>query len=208
MAGLGARGTDPGARPKVNRFNKRRDRALLLTDRHLYKLEPARQYRVMRAVPLDAVSLWGREQRPWALPSTCPGCLELSRTVSAQDAPPPPAAACMVSCGHSPVPSTPCSAPRWASPHPCAAPAGRSPTPPVLWLTGSRSPSSCARGARIGQAGPGPCGRPGGRVLGVNGRPAPQPHQCGRRKGTWDPRRSSGWAQRLGPGGSRRTCSP
>ncbi|KAG8510574.1 Unconventional myosin-Ig [Galemys pyrenaicus] len=41
---------------KVNRFNKRRDRALLLTDRHLYKLEPGRQYRVMRAVPLDAVT--------------------------------------------------------------------------------------------------------------------------------------------------------
>ncbi|XP_023494791.2 unconventional myosin-Ig [Equus przewalskii] len=41
---------------KVNRFNKRRDRALLLTDRHLYKLEPARQYRVMRAVPLDTVT--------------------------------------------------------------------------------------------------------------------------------------------------------
>lgn len=41
---------------QVNRFNKRRDRALLLTDRHLYKLEPARQYRVMRAVPLDLVS--------------------------------------------------------------------------------------------------------------------------------------------------------
>lgn len=41
---------------KVNRFRKRRDRALLLTDRHLYKLEPGRQYRVMRAVPLDAVT--------------------------------------------------------------------------------------------------------------------------------------------------------
>ncbi|XP_032944747.1 unconventional myosin-Ig isoform X2 [Rhinolophus ferrumequinum] len=41
---------------KVNRFNKRRDRALLLTDQHLYKLEPSRQYRVMRAVPLDAVT--------------------------------------------------------------------------------------------------------------------------------------------------------
>lgn len=40
----------------MNRFRKRRDRALLLTDRHLYKLEPGRQYRVMRAVPLDAVS--------------------------------------------------------------------------------------------------------------------------------------------------------
>lgn len=41
---------------KVNRFNQRRDRALLLTDRHLYKLEPGRQYRVMRAVPLDLVT--------------------------------------------------------------------------------------------------------------------------------------------------------
>ncbi|XP_047418582.1 unconventional myosin-Ig isoform X2 [Sciurus carolinensis] len=41
---------------KVNRFRKFRDRALLLTDRHLYKLEPGRQYRVMRAVPLDAVT--------------------------------------------------------------------------------------------------------------------------------------------------------
>ncbi|MEJ1274400.1 hypothetical protein NN561_005284 [Cricetulus griseus] len=41
---------------KVNRFRKSRDRALLLTDRHLYKLEPGRQYRVMRAVPLDVVT--------------------------------------------------------------------------------------------------------------------------------------------------------
>ncbi|XP_064146322.1 unconventional myosin-Ig isoform X2 [Loxodonta africana] len=40
---------------KVNRFHKSRDRALLLTDQHLYKLEPGRQYRVMRAVPLQAV---------------------------------------------------------------------------------------------------------------------------------------------------------
>jgi hypothetical protein len=41
---------------QVNRFRKSRDRALLLTDRFLYKLEPGRQYRVMRAVPLEAVS--------------------------------------------------------------------------------------------------------------------------------------------------------
>ncbi|XP_003465851.1 unconventional myosin-Ig isoform X1 [Cavia porcellus] len=41
---------------KVNRFRKRRDRALLLTDRHLYKLDPGRQYRVMRSVPLDTVT--------------------------------------------------------------------------------------------------------------------------------------------------------
>ncbi|KAM5273251.1 unconventional myosin-Ig [Ctenodactylus gundi] len=41
---------------KVNRFRRSRDRALLLTDRHLYKLDPSRQYRVMRAVPLDTVT--------------------------------------------------------------------------------------------------------------------------------------------------------
>ncbi|XP_047706447.1 unconventional myosin-Ig isoform X1 [Prionailurus viverrinus] len=41
---------------KVNRFNKRQDRALLLTDRHLYKLDPGRQYRVMRTVPLALVT--------------------------------------------------------------------------------------------------------------------------------------------------------
>ncbi|XP_042558314.1 unconventional myosin-Ig [Dipodomys spectabilis] len=41
---------------KVNRFHKSRDRALLLTDRHLYKLEPSKQYRVMRAVTLDMVT--------------------------------------------------------------------------------------------------------------------------------------------------------
>lgn len=44
---------------QVNRFSKSRDRALLLTDRHLYKLDPGRQYRVMRAVPLEAVSPGG-----------------------------------------------------------------------------------------------------------------------------------------------------
>lgn len=49
---------------QVNRFSKRRDRALLLTDRHLYKLEPGRQYRVMQALPLDAVSA--------PAPSSCP----------------------------------------------------------------------------------------------------------------------------------------
>uniref|UniRef100_A0A5F8GZU1 Myosin IG n=1 Tax=Monodelphis domestica TaxID=13616 RepID=A0A5F8GZU1_MONDO len=44
---------------KVNRFNKSRDRALLLTDKHLYKLEPNKQYRVMRAVPLTK---WNKTQ--------------------------------------------------------------------------------------------------------------------------------------------------
>ncbi|XP_075413615.1 unconventional myosin-Ig isoform X2 [Tenrec ecaudatus] len=41
---------------KVNRFHKCRNRALLLTDQHLYKLEPGRQYRVMRALPLREVT--------------------------------------------------------------------------------------------------------------------------------------------------------
>lgn len=63
----------------MNRFNKRRDRALLLTDRHLYKLEPARQYRVMRAVPLDTVSPMGGGHRRTSLCAYL-GWLELSRT--------------------------------------------------------------------------------------------------------------------------------
>ncbi|NXA44696.1 MYO1G protein, partial [Nothocercus julius] len=41
---------------KINRFNKSRDRAILLTDQHLYKLDPRHQYRVMRALPLSTVS--------------------------------------------------------------------------------------------------------------------------------------------------------
>lgn len=66
---------------QVNRFNKSRDRALLLTDRHLYKLEPGRQYRVMRAVPLDTVSLVGGQRHspgssgPSVLPGTAAGPL-------------------------------------------------------------------------------------------------------------------------------------
>ncbi|NWR64303.1 MYO1G protein, partial [Bucorvus abyssinicus] len=41
---------------KINRFGKSRDRAILATDQHLYKLDPRRQYRVMRALPLSTVT--------------------------------------------------------------------------------------------------------------------------------------------------------
>uniref|UniRef100_A0A8C3XKD8 Myosin IG n=1 Tax=Chelydra serpentina TaxID=8475 RepID=A0A8C3XKD8_CHESE len=41
---------------KINRFNKSRDRAILVTDQHLYKLEPRKQYKVMRTLPLSTVS--------------------------------------------------------------------------------------------------------------------------------------------------------
>ncbi|KAM6086767.1 unconventional myosin-Ig isoform 2-T2 [Chlamydotis macqueenii] len=41
---------------KINRFGKSRDRAVLVTDQHLYKLDPRRQYRVLRALPLSAVT--------------------------------------------------------------------------------------------------------------------------------------------------------
>uniref|UniRef100_A0A8D0HIY5 TH1 domain-containing protein n=1 Tax=Sphenodon punctatus TaxID=8508 RepID=A0A8D0HIY5_SPHPU len=41
---------------KINRFNKSQDRAILITDQHLYKLEPRKQYHVMRAVPLSTVT--------------------------------------------------------------------------------------------------------------------------------------------------------
>ncbi|XP_015683237.1 unconventional myosin-Ig-like, partial [Protobothrops mucrosquamatus] len=41
---------------KVNRCNKRTDRALLITDQHLYKLDPRKQYRVKKAIALSKVS--------------------------------------------------------------------------------------------------------------------------------------------------------
>ncbi|CAM5094867.1 unnamed protein product [Eretmochelys imbricata] len=41
---------------KINRFNKSRDRAILVTDQHLYKLEPRKEYKVMRTLPLSMVT--------------------------------------------------------------------------------------------------------------------------------------------------------
>uniref|UniRef100_A0A7N8XDA7 Myosin IG n=1 Tax=Mastacembelus armatus TaxID=205130 RepID=A0A7N8XDA7_9TELE len=44
---------------KVNRFNKSTDRGLLVTDKYVYKLEPKKQYKVLKRLPLDAVSFTG-----------------------------------------------------------------------------------------------------------------------------------------------------
>ncbi|XP_053121725.1 unconventional myosin-Ig isoform X2 [Hemicordylus capensis] len=41
---------------KINLCNKSTDRALLITDQHLYKMEPRKQYKVMRAIPLNMVT--------------------------------------------------------------------------------------------------------------------------------------------------------
>ncbi|XP_072116264.1 unconventional myosin-Id-like [Mobula birostris] len=41
---------------KVNRFNKCEDRAILITDLHLYKLEPAKRYKNMKMLPLNQVT--------------------------------------------------------------------------------------------------------------------------------------------------------
>ncbi|KAL4629353.1 unconventional myosin-Ig-like [Arapaima gigas] len=41
---------------KVNRFNKSSDRALLITDKHVYKLEPRRHFRVLKRTPLENVT--------------------------------------------------------------------------------------------------------------------------------------------------------
>ncbi|XP_053308987.1 unconventional myosin-Id isoform X2 [Spea bombifrons] len=41
---------------KVNRFNKVEDRAIFITDRHLYKLDPSKLYKVMSSTPLYNVS--------------------------------------------------------------------------------------------------------------------------------------------------------
>ncbi|XP_010749096.2 unconventional myosin-Ig [Larimichthys crocea] len=39
---------------KVNRFNKSTDRGLLVTDKYIYKLEPKKQNKVLKRLPLDA----------------------------------------------------------------------------------------------------------------------------------------------------------
>ncbi|GLD55631.1 unconventional myosin-Ig-like protein [Lates japonicus] len=39
---------------KVNRFNKSTDRGVLVTDKYVYKLEPKKQYKVLKKLPLDA----------------------------------------------------------------------------------------------------------------------------------------------------------
>ncbi|XP_006635813.2 unconventional myosin-Ig isoform X1 [Lepisosteus oculatus] len=41
---------------KMNRFNKSTDRALLITDTHLYKLEPRKQFKMLKKLPLDSVT--------------------------------------------------------------------------------------------------------------------------------------------------------
>ncbi|KAF0025787.1 hypothetical protein F2P81_022668 [Scophthalmus maximus] len=37
---------------KINRFHKAEDRAVLITDRHLYKMDPLKQYKAMKSIPL------------------------------------------------------------------------------------------------------------------------------------------------------------
>uniref|UniRef100_A0A7N6A8X5 Myosin IG n=1 Tax=Anabas testudineus TaxID=64144 RepID=A0A7N6A8X5_ANATE len=44
---------------KVNRFNKSTDRGFLVTDKYVYKLEPKKQYKVLKRLPLDSVSFTG-----------------------------------------------------------------------------------------------------------------------------------------------------
>ena len=41
-----------GASLQVNRFSKVEDRAIFITDRHLYKMDPMKQYKVMKTIPL------------------------------------------------------------------------------------------------------------------------------------------------------------
>lgn len=37
---------------QINRFHKAEDRAVLITDRHLYKMDPQKQYKPMKSIPL------------------------------------------------------------------------------------------------------------------------------------------------------------
>uniref|UniRef100_A0A7N6BV96 Unconventional myosin-Id n=1 Tax=Anabas testudineus TaxID=64144 RepID=A0A7N6BV96_ANATE len=41
---------------KINHFNKAENRAVLITDRHLYKMDPLRQYKPMKSIPLYNVT--------------------------------------------------------------------------------------------------------------------------------------------------------
>lgn len=48
---------------QINHFNKAEDRAVLITDRHLYKMDPVKQYKPMKSIPLYNVShLLGRQE--------------------------------------------------------------------------------------------------------------------------------------------------
>lgn len=47
------------AAAQVNRFNKSTDRALLVTDAYVYKLDPNKQNKVLKRLPLNAVSTDG-----------------------------------------------------------------------------------------------------------------------------------------------------
>ncbi|KAL2078121.1 hypothetical protein ACEWY4_025806 [Coilia grayii] len=41
---------------KINHFNKAEDRTVLITDRHLYKMDPVKQYKPMKSIPLYNVT--------------------------------------------------------------------------------------------------------------------------------------------------------
>uniref|UniRef100_A0A8C7FGQ8 Myosin 1D n=1 Tax=Oncorhynchus kisutch TaxID=8019 RepID=A0A8C7FGQ8_ONCKI len=41
---------------QINRFHKAEDRAVLITDRHLYKMDPLKQYKPMKSIPLYNVT--------------------------------------------------------------------------------------------------------------------------------------------------------
>lgn len=37
---------------QINRFHRAEDRTVLITDRHLYKMDPLKQYKPMKTLPL------------------------------------------------------------------------------------------------------------------------------------------------------------
>lgn len=55
----------PALLSQVNRFNKSTDRGLLITDKYIYKLEPKKQYKVLKKLPLDSVSTHVGEHTLW-----------------------------------------------------------------------------------------------------------------------------------------------
>ena len=47
---------------QINHFNKAEDRAVFITDRHLYKMDPLKQYKPMKSIPLYNVSILLRRE--------------------------------------------------------------------------------------------------------------------------------------------------
>ncbi|KAG7280622.1 hypothetical protein CRUP_023241 [Coryphaenoides rupestris] len=66
---------------KINHFHKAEDRSLLITDRHLYKMDPLKQYKPMKSIPLYNARCRPRSLR-WPLRASSADTLALTCSTS------------------------------------------------------------------------------------------------------------------------------